>query len=591
MPPHDHTATPEPPADSLAQLRRLLLTPEQVQLVALQRRLDDPKIRAGDVSEVVAEAIAMRAGRDDALTGALGPTVEGVLRTSVRKNPGALAEALFPVMGPAIRKAIAAALVAMMQSLNQTLEQSLSLKGLAWRLEAWRTGTSFGEVVLLHTLLYRVEQVFLVHRVTGLPLAHRVLAGVAAPDASMVSGMLTAIQDFVRDSFGAVRTDTLQAFQVGELTVWIEEGPLAVLAAVIRGTPPQSLRAGLQHALERIHQEQGFALETFSGDPGPLEACGDTLDGCLQAHRARPATDRRRWRLRPIWIVVAVAAIALATWTGWAWRDGRRWTEYVDRLKAEPGIVVTNVGRREGKYFVTGLRDPLAADPAALVRAARLDPRAVIGRWEPYHALLPGFVLVRARNLLEPPAGVTLAIDGDVLSASGWAPRAWILDARRLARVIPGVGHFRDDELSALELRPLWLLKKAIEARVITFGRGSIEPGPGQREHVAALVADVKRLDEAARAAGERVRLEIIGHADGDASPELNLKLSRRRAAALAGRLDLGNSRAIEASPGGVGADEPLPTREPTEEAKAASRRVEFRVLLSTDRPDRVGPR
>lgn len=64
-----------------------------------------------------------------------------------------------------------------------------------------RTGASFAEVVLRHTLLYRVEQVFLVHRESGLLLHHLTAQSIAAQAPDMVAGMLTAIQDFARDSF------------------------------------------------------------------------------------------------------------------------------------------------------------------------------------------------------------------------------------------------------------------------------------------------------------------------------------------------------------------------------------------------------
>jgi OOP family OmpA-OmpF porin len=58
---------------------------------------------------------------------------------------------------------------------------------------ALRTGTSFAEVVLLNTLLYRVEQVFLIERESGLLLQHVRSAAVRTEDADMVAGMLTAI--------------------------------------------------------------------------------------------------------------------------------------------------------------------------------------------------------------------------------------------------------------------------------------------------------------------------------------------------------------------------------------------------------------
>ncbi len=210
--------------DELAELRGLLLAPEQTQLIDLQERLDNPARYAEDVSRVLPDAFALSSSRSNKLTNLLMPTVESAIGVSVKKNPQRLVDAIFPVMGPAIRRAIAAAFSEMVQSLNQSLEYSISIKGLKWRLEALRTGKSFAEVVLSHTLLYRVEQVFLIHRETGLLLQH-VEAGVAAvQDVDLVSGMLTAIQDFVHDSFGAERSDALDSMQVGELTVWIERG-------------------------------------------------------------------------------------------------------------------------------------------------------------------------------------------------------------------------------------------------------------------------------------------------------------------------------------------------------------------------------
>ena len=55
----------------------------------------------------------------------------------------------------------------------------------------------------------------------------------------MVAGMLSAIQDFARDSFKTGKDAALEEFRVGELQVWIASGRIAYLAAVIRGNPPR----------------------------------------------------------------------------------------------------------------------------------------------------------------------------------------------------------------------------------------------------------------------------------------------------------------------------------------------------------------
>ncbi|MEK7724431.1 MAG: OmpA family protein, partial [Acidobacteriota bacterium] len=87
--------------DELAELRRLLVEPEQV-------------------GEVLPTAITQSSQRDAQLSKATLPLVEENIRQSVIRNPDVLAEALFPAIGPAIRKAIAEALSQMVQSLNQS---------------------------------------------------------------------------------------------------------------------------------------------------------------------------------------------------------------------------------------------------------------------------------------------------------------------------------------------------------------------------------------------------------------------------------------------------------------------------------------
>jgi hypothetical protein len=200
----------------LTELRRLLFGPEQARLDALQRHLEQiPQAGVETVSEVLPQAIVRRSQQDLQLSHALAPTIEDAIKVSVKRDPRPLVEAIFPVMGPAIRKAIVQALEGMIQSLNASLEYSVSPRGWLWRWEALRTGKPFAEVVLLRTLIYRVEQVFLIHKHTGLLLQH--VAGPAATsgDPDMISSMLTAIQDFVHDAFTVRSDEVLDTFRVG----------------------------------------------------------------------------------------------------------------------------------------------------------------------------------------------------------------------------------------------------------------------------------------------------------------------------------------------------------------------------------------
>src|ERR1700691_1209017 len=220
----------------LAELRAILLGPDRADWEAMRQRLDNPSQRAEDVAGVLAEAVRLRSkGHSDVkLRRALQPLLEEALQLSVQSNPRMLADALFPIFGKAIRKAITSELDGMLQALSQTLEQSFSSRSLQWRWESFSTRKPYAEIVVLRSLLYRVEQVFLIHRSSGLLLQHVAAPSAAAlaetKDPEMVSGMLTAIQDFVHDSVSGAESDNLDTIRMGQVGVVLAYGPDAILA-------------------------------------------------------------------------------------------------------------------------------------------------------------------------------------------------------------------------------------------------------------------------------------------------------------------------------------------------------------------------
>ena len=584
--PHDDAGqTDEAGQDGYAELRRLLLGPEQAQLSRLRQWLESPEGYAREVSRVLPEAVELRTAEDQRLSEALLPTVETGLADSVRKRPQLWIDALFPVIGPAIRKAIAETLSVMIQSLNQTLEHSLSLRSLGWRAQAWRTGKPFAEVVLLNTLVYRAEQVFLFHRETGLALQQVVAEKVEAWDASLVSSMYTALQDFMRDALHKPESETLDRPKMGEHTLWVEQGPYALIAVAIRGAAPEGFRVTLQEALEEIHRAQGEALAAFAGDAGPFAACRPRLEACLQS-QFQPPPRRTLFALR---VAAGLILGALALWIVVALRQEGRWQDYLARLRAEPGLVVTRAEKGWRQYYLEGLRDPLAADPAALLAASRLDPGHIVSRWEPYQALAPDFVLARARALLEPPATVTLELRDGALIAAGTAPRQWIAEARRLARAVPGVMRFDTDALLPEELVALRELKEGIERQVIRFVLDTAQLAPGQAAVLEQVAADARALERRAAEADRQPRIEVVGHADQSGAEAKNQRLSEERAESVRRFLASRGVAPAALAAAGVGAREPLRPGTSEEELQL-NRSVTFRVGLSDAPAKKAAP-
>ena len=611
---------------SLEELRGLLLGPFRLQLKKLQERLDNP-LHADDVSRVLPEAIALRAARDKKIALALEPITENAIKASIKRDRKILVDALFPVMGPAIRKAIAAALQGMIQSFNQILEHSLSLKGLKWRFEALRTGKPFAEVVLLHTLLYHVEQVFLIHKDTGLVLQHVVAKSIVSPDPDLVSGMLTAIKDFVQESFGVPKEDALETLRIGERSIWIEQGDQAFLAAVVRGNPPMDFQLLLREAIEEIHFKQSEVLTSFDGDTTAIEQSGYILENCLQAR----LKEEKRKKSYITWFLLGVIFFLIGIWLFQIYTGHRRWLNFMVSLHNEPGIVVTADEKKSGKHLIFGLRDPLAPDPQNMLQKAGIASEKVSFHWEPYHSAFPAYANQRIQNILkppdtiklelkdgtlsalgcarhewlldtrkwvkllpwiqelrdddvididltiDPPETVSIEVKGRTLFAYGAAPHHWLVQTRQLAKSLPGIIHFEEENLIDTDLMALENVKKKIESQVIFFKPGGNELAPDQNATVNDLVEDLKQLFSLAKIFDRRPQLEIIGHSDNRGNEELNIQIRRERARAF--RLLLVSKGIAADNIIAKGAETKKPLREEnSEQDRAYNRSLTFKV-------------
>ncbi len=423
----------------------------------------------------------------------------------------------------------------MVESLNRILERSFTPQGIKWRYEAWRSGRPVAEIALKYSLIYRVEHVFLIHRETGLPLYSVGSEEGAATDNALMSSMLTAIQDFVRDSFRVDETQGLDSFEVGDFQVWIERGRRALLAVAVRGEPPQSLRSTMSDALDEIHASMGPRLERFAGDTGPFELTRPILEACLESEFAGGKRG-----LSPLtYFALAAAALAVVGWFYFSLQERRQWNAYLERLDAEPGVVVLESGKRDGQRTVSLLRDEAAADPSAIASEQGIATARIRIETEPYISLDPAMTLRRAMRRFEPPAVVTLTADSGVLRATGAAPLDWVRRFVEQGPSVPGVARVEAGDLLRASLRRL-------SDHEISFAVASSTIEPAERPEVERLAQQVRDGADAARALGAETRFEITGSADESGTPQINRRLSQARADRLLGALvDLGVERSL----------------------------------------------
>lgn len=505
-PPPSGDASPsrDPSDPRLEALREHLLGDAWARIRELEARVADKEQFAKDIATVLPDSVALRGEDDTRLGQVLTPALEDAIQGSVKRNPQVLIDVIFPVLGPAIRKAIRHAVGGLTQTINQSVESTFTPRGLRWRLEAWRTGRSYGEVALGHSLVYRIEQVFLIHRETGLLLEHVESPELVTNDPDVVSSMLSAIQDFAKDSFGVEDDSTLEEFQVGDTHVWLEPGPKALLAAVIRGTPPASFRERMQETLETVHAEKATALGEFSGDPAPFATVAPVLEGCL-LERAR---EKKKSILGAV--ILSLGAAAFVAWwilSSLAERGHtNRFEAYQKLLEDEPGLVVLSTGGEPGDYTLTGLRDPLARTSDDVRLDTDLGPTKVREQWSLVPLPEPAFIRERLTGALPATRDAWFLLHDGVLVVDEAADPTWLTEARRILPLLGGPSEVRRDPRSVAE---------AITARwagtALGFERDSSRLNKGAS--TTDLAAGLARLDRAAGALGLRLDIEIRGSA------------------------------------------------------------------------------
>jgi outer membrane protein OmpA-like peptidoglycan-associated protein len=363
-----------------AELHDLLIGPDIHRIASIEDRLDDPGKRAIEVAKVLPEAI--RGAKGKSLREALEPVFEKAFESSVRKHPKELADAIFPVIGPAIRKSITASIAEFAETLNQIVEKSVSLRAIQWRIEALFTGKPFSELLLARSLLYSVEQVFLIHRKSGLLLQHVAAQGSVLKDADMIAGMLTAIHDFFSDSFTEGGQD-LETVDTGRFKLWIQYGPKALVVGAVSGTAPAELKGVFRGAIDKVHQDLYAELDSFKqGDTSVFEPARPMLEACLLG-QSGPGKKKSTW---PVWALIGAIVLLIVGVVWYRGREQNRWTDYFDSLKKQPGLVITGVEKRSGVWMVDGLKDPLVKSPVH---------DGVRFRWQPFLSLDPAFARQR----------------------------------------------------------------------------------------------------------------------------------------------------------------------------------------------------
>ena len=245
----------------------------------------------------------IRDSRDE-MAEALAPIMSEAIRVQIRDSRKDMVDALHPIVGEMVQRSVSEFFRELQQNIDARIRSTLGPEGLVRTASARLHGVSPAELALRDALPFSIREIFIIQHGSGLLLAHIHADGADTTDSHLVSAMLTAIRDFVRDSFGQGLEDKeLDEILYGDRRIIVQSGRLVYLAVVITGIAPEGLHAKLRDFVSDLHLKYDKSLRDYSGDPSHLPNLQPRLMrlvaeiAFLKQTAPKPLTRVQRWIL------------------------------------------------------------------------------------------------------------------------------------------------------------------------------------------------------------------------------------------------------------------------------------------------------
>ena len=151
---------------------------------------------------------------------------------------------------------------------------------------------------------YLVEDVFLIHS-DGRLISHHSRKFREEIDEDIFSGMLTVVQDFIKDSFKSRTRLGIKRLDFGDSKILIERSPHTFLATVVLGQEPNLLPLYILQILKEVEDKYGDVLEKWTGLLNRLAGVDDIIKKLLFVSKD-PATETGELSDSPITLTAKV---------------------------------------------------------------------------------------------------------------------------------------------------------------------------------------------------------------------------------------------------------------------------------------------
>ncbi len=295
---------------SLEALREILFSRYRQQIADLEAELAEIERQISD---------------KDALVAMLSSVLGDAIRQKIRDAREEMVEALYPIIGQTIARAVNEAVRNLARTIDAQMRTSFDPGRVVRRLKARVSGVSNAEMALREALPFDVEEIFLIHRETGLLLRHISRELEELPDTDLISGMLTAIRDFAQEAFGRGEEGQLDEIQYGNRRIVIEAARYTYLAVVVDGIEPPDFRSEMRQLAVEINLTHEEILQNYKGDSTPFVAVDAALQSLITT-TSPPSSQLSTTQKRVLLGILGVILLCLTLSClggGWIWQITR----------------------------------------------------------------------------------------------------------------------------------------------------------------------------------------------------------------------------------------------------------------------------
>jgi len=351
-------------SNGVTKLKELLFDTESRTLIELQRRIeavaklgtDQRTALARDLDRVAAtdaafrnevkaqiEAVFTRAGTEDRfrksvadvldralaeaevshhdeLSAAVAPLVVRTIKREIHESQDELVEALYPITGRLVQAYVASAI----RELSERINNQMSANPAMLRFKSLVSGHSMAELALVQAQQLQVEEIYLIRRGSGELLARWPVSSLRHDRDQVMSGILTAINEFSLEAFSDDGS-ALRQIDFNTSQVYLRASPLLLLAAKCSGVSNAAVErmidAEFIDTLEHRHDAlDGLADETSTPAHrnALLSEVAERIETRVADVRTQVENDNTGWLiLKAVAWLVALLAAAWIAWYGY----------------------------------------------------------------------------------------------------------------------------------------------------------------------------------------------------------------------------------------------------------------------------------